>query len=299
MWHIFREIRIRLIDGNQNPDIFPNNPIDLAYGETFHLLYRYYQARPFEPGRLERLDKAIELADTLIERKPDPWVYYMKASIFIELSRFSDGKSETYIKDAEKIALEAEKLDKGAYFGICGQISISKFEKSGIDKDLETALEYYKQWINYTPDSYNARFGAGFTLLLQKKYDEAVDQYEKGLSINRNPESQHFVLLGIAYSRPSAKGFSNPNKAKRYLEMALKPNQNNFLAYLYLTLIYSYENQMEKAHSYAKEILRTTPSFSLQRFRAMHRTDEPEAEAINRFHEELLKKAGIMEKRKK
>ena len=196
------------------------------------------------------------------------------------------------------MATEAEKLDKGAYFGIWGQIYISKFEKTGAKNDLETALDYYKQWIKSAPDSYNARFGAGFTLLLQKRYDEAVDQYEKGLSINRTPESQNFVFLGIACARPSAKEFSNLNKAKRYLEMALRPNQDNFLAYLYLTLIYSYENQMEKARSYAKEILRTSPSFSLQRFRAMHRTDEPESEEISRFHEELLKKAGITEERR-
>ena len=107
-------------------------------------------------------------------------------------------------------------------------------------------------------------------------------------TIDPRPEIQHFVFLGIAYAHPTEKGFSNLKKVEENLRKALAPpNQNNFLAHLYLTLIYTYENQMEKARFNARELLRISPFFSLQRYRAWPQTDE----AITRFHKELLKKA--------
>lgn len=285
MWHIFREVRIRLIDMNQTPDFLPVTRNDIAYTETFHLLYRYYKTGPFDPGRPERLKAALELADKLIGIEPDPWVYFMKGSILIALSGYKDSKSGAYLKDAEKAASEAEKLDKGAGLGIIAQIHISKNE-------FEKALDCYKEWMTLSPDSKNAHFGAGYIFLLQKKYDEAVEQYEAGLKISRHPESQNFVFLGIAYSHPTAKGFSNLEKAKENLGKGLlPPNQNNFLAHLYLTLIYTYEDQMEKARFNAREILRIAPFFSLQTYPSGPRTDEE----ITSFHKALLIKAGIPE----
>jgi tetratricopeptide (TPR) repeat protein len=289
MWHIFREIRIRLIDMNQTPDFLPVNRDDIAYTETFHLLYRYYKTGPFDPGRPERLKAALELADKLTGIEPDPWVYYMKGSILIALSGYKDSRSEAYLMDAENVASRAEKLDKGAGLGITAQIHFYK-------KDLEAALKCYKEWAEFSPDSKNAHFGAGYVLLLLKRYDEAVEQYEAGLMIDPRPESQDFVSLGIAYSRPSEKGFSNLEKAKENLRKALAPpNQNNFFAHLFLTLIFTYENQMESARYNAREMLRIRPFFSIQeyQYRSWPSKDEAADTAITRFHKELLKKAGI------
>ncbi len=294
MWRIFREIRIRLVDMNQTPDFLPVNRNDIEYIETFHLLYRYYKTNPFDPGRFERLQMALDLADKLINIDPDPWVYFMKGSILIALSNYKDSKSENYLKDAQGVASEVEKIDKGASLGITAQIYISKNE-------LERALDCYKEWVALSPDSKNARFGAGYTFLLQKKYGDAVEQYEAGLKIDQRPESQNFVFLGIAYSHPTAKGFSNLEKAKENLGKALRPpSQNNFFAHLFLTLIFTYENQMENARFNANEMLRIRPFFSIQDYpyRSWASTGQASDDAITRFHKELLKKAGIPERKR-
>jgi adenylate cyclase len=295
-WRIFREIRIRLIDMNQTPDFLPVYRSDIEYTEKFHLLYRYYETMRFDPRRVERLKEALGLANELINIKPDPWVYYMKGSILIALGDYKDDESE----DPETVASEAEKLDKGAGLGIRGQIYVAKFERLKDKNDLEKALEYYEQWIEYDPNSCNARFGAGFTFLLKKRYDEAVKQYETGLSINPNPESRNFVSLGIAYSRPSEKGFSNLEKAISSFRKALRPpNQNNFQVHLLLTLLYTFGNQMEQARFQAREMLRIRPFFSIKyyQYRSWPSTDEVSDKAITRLHKELLKKAGLPEER--
>ena len=285
MWRIFREIRTRLIDMNQPQDFLPVKRDNIEYTETFYLLYRYYKTGPFDHRRMERLKAALELADKLISIEPDPWVYYMKGSILIALSSYKDSESEKYLQDAQDAASEVENIDKGASLGIKGQIKISQ-------NDLEAALGFYKEWIAVSPGSKNAYFGAAFTLFRQKKYDEAVEKYEAGLKIDPRPESQHFVYLAIACSHPTEKGFSNLEKAKGYLRNALAPpNQNNFLAHLYLALIYTYENQMEQARFHAEEIRRIAPFFSLRTYSPGPQEDE----AITRFHKDLLKKAGIPE----
>jgi tetratricopeptide (TPR) repeat protein len=99
--------------------------------------------------------------------------------------------------------------------------------------------------------------------------------------------------MGIAYLKPSPQGFSNLEKAKIALEMASRPpDQNNILAHIYLTLIYTYENQMEQARSHAKEILRINPYFSTEAYWSWI----PMGEESIKFHKGLLKKAGIPEK---
>ena len=279
MWHIFREVHIRLIDGERKPDFSPVKKVSLEYTETFYLLYRYYKER--SP---ESLKEAKKLADKLIGIEPDPWVYFMRGSILVALNGFKDSNSSQYLKDAEKNAQEAKKLDRGAGLALSGQICLAK-------RDLAAALDYYNRWAEYAPDSANAHFGVGLVLILLKKYDEAVRQYKIGFKINPRPEIQHTVFLGIAYSSPSPDGFSNMKKATETLLSALVPNQNNFLAHTYLTLIYAYENQMEKARDQAKAMMMIMPFFSVEIYRSWLPADEK----ITMFQKGLLKKAGIPE----
>jgi adenylate cyclase len=285
MWQIFREIRIRLIDGERMPDFLPDKQDSIEYTETFILLYRYYKERT-----PERLEAARLMANKLLEISPDPWVYYMRSSIYVSLylSAPLDPRSSEYLDDTEKDARTAEGIDKGASLAILGQLYLAR-------NDREKALGYYRKWAEISPDSKNAHFGLGFTLLLLQRYDESAKHYKIGTDLDPRSEIQHYVFMGIAYSSPSPTGFSNLVEAKRVLEMAsMPPNQNNFLAHLYLTLIYTYENQMERARIHAKEILRITPFYSIETYRSWIEYGD---ETIN-FHKGLLKKAGIPEKSK-
>jgi hypothetical protein len=73
--------------------------------------------------------------------------------------------------------------------------------------------------------------------------------------------------MGISYSSPSPTGFLNLERAKMALERAsMPPEQNNILAHIYLTLIYTYEDQMDRARIHAKEILRIIPYFSSEAY---------------------------------
>jgi adenylate cyclase len=281
MWHIFREVRTRLIDKGRVPDFLPDKKDSIEYTETFYLLYRYYKE-----GTPDRLITAKELADKLIEIAPDPWVYFMRSSILIALAGPPGRKVSEYLNEAEKDAKAVESLDKGASQGILGQLYFAK-------KEYEKALEFYKKWVEISPNSKNAHFGLGLTLLFLQRYDESVKQYEIGLNIDRRSEVQNYILMGIAYLKPSPTGFSNLEKAKMALEMASRPpEQNNILAHIYLTLIYSYEGNIEQARSHAKEILRINPYFSTGRYWSWI----PMGEETIKFHKGLLKKAGIPEK---
>ncbi len=281
MWLILREVRTRLLDRGGEPDFLPDKKDSIEYTETYYILYRCYKERT-----PDRLKTAKELADKLIEIAPDPWVYFMRSSILIALAGPRDSKVSEYLNEVEKDAKALESLDKGASLAILGQLYLAK-------NDREKALEYYKKWTEISPNSKNAHFGLGFTLLLLQRYDESVNHYETGLNIDRRSEIQNYVFMGIAYSSPSQDGFSNLKSAKMALEIASRPpNQNNILAHIYLTLIYTYEDQMDRARTHAKEILRINPYYSTGAYRSWLPMDE---ETI-RFHRGLLKKAGIPEK---
>jgi adenylate cyclase len=302
MWLIFREIRTRLIDRGRVPDFLPVKEDSIEYTETFYLLYRYYKERT-----PDRLKTAKELADKLLQIAPDPWVYYMRSSILIALAGPLDSNVSGYLDEAEKDAKAVESLDKGASLAILGQLFLAKYEhektleyreKESGNRDkalgyLEKALEYYKKWADISPDSKNAHFALGFTLLLLQRYDESVKHYEIGLNIDRRSEIQNYLFMGISYSKPSPTGFSNLEKAEMNLEMASSPpEQNNILAHIYLTLFYTYEDKMDRARFHVKEILRINPYYSTE----MYRSWIPIGEETIKFHKGLLKKAGIPEK---
>lgn len=301
MWHIFREVRTRLIDRGRIPDFLPEKKDSIEYTETFYLLYRYYKERiP------DRLKTAKELADKLIEIAPDPWVYFLRSSILIALSGPPDSRVSEYLDEAEKNAKAVESLDRGASLAILGQLYLAKSEREKAlgypEKEVEyreKALEYYRKWVEISPDSKNAHFGLGFTLLLLKRYDESAKNYDIGLKIDPRSEIQNYVFMGISYSSPSPTGFSNLEKATMTLEMALRPpEQNNILAHIYLTLFYSYEDKMEQARSHVKEILRINPYYSTEMYWSWMKYGSwiPMGEETIRFHMGLLKKAGIPEK---
>ncbi|MBN1906210.1 MAG: hypothetical protein JW927_14050, partial [Deltaproteobacteria bacterium] len=297
MWHILREVRTRLLDRGRVPDFLPEKKDSIEYTETYYILYRCYKERT-----PDMLNTAKELADKLIEIAPDPWVYYMRGSILIALAGPPNSKVAEYLDEAEKDAKAVESLDKGASLAILGQLYLAKYEREKALEHhekaleyLEKALEYYQKWAEISPDSKNAHFGLGFTLLLWQRYDESAKHYKIGTDLDPRSEIQNYVFMGISYSSPSPTGFSNVVEAKRELEMAsMPPNQNNFLAHLYLTLIYTYEDQMERARSHAKEILRIYPYFSTEAY--AYRLWLPMDEETIKFHKELLKKAGIPEK---
>ncbi len=281
MWHIFREVRIELIDGEREPDFLPVKRDNIEYLEIFHLMYRDYKER--SP---ERLQVAKQLADQLITMQPDPWVYYMRGAILIAMGG-GDSREEQYLQLVKDDAVEAQKLDMGAGFALLGMISFAQ-------NDLGASLDYYQKWLEFSPNSANANFSLGFVFLFQERYDDAIIHFETGLHYNPQPETQQFIFLGIAYSKPTADGFSNLEKAINFLKRSLFPNQNSFLAHLYLTLIYAYDNQMDKAQHHAKEMLRLSPFFSLERYRSWLFSDE----GIIKLHKALLRKAGIPEKGK-
>ncbi len=295
MWLILREVRTRLLDRGREPDFLPDKKDSIEYTETYYILYRCYKERT-----PDKLKTAKELADKLIEIAPDPWVYFMRSSILIALAWPSDGLVSEYLNEAEKDAKTVESLDKGASLAILGQLYLAKYERARAleylekaSEYLEKACEYYQKWVEISPDSKNAHFGLGFTLLLLQRYDESAKHYEIGLEIDPRSEVQNFVFMGISYSSPSPTGFSNLDKAKADLEMASRPPaQNNMLAQLYLTLIYTYEDQMDRARIHAKEVLRINPYYSTE----MYRPWIPIGEETIKFHKGLLKKAGIPEK---
>jgi adenylate cyclase len=279
MWLILREVRTRLLDRGREPDFLPDKKDSIEYTETYYILYRCYKERT-----PDKLKTAKELADKLIEKAPDPWVYFMRSSILIALAAFPDSKASEYLNEAEKDAKSVEGLDKGASLAILGQLCIAK-------NDREKALEYYKKWVEISPDSKKAHFGLGFTLLLLQRYDESAKNYKIGLNIDPRSEVQNFVFMGISYSSPSPSGFSNLERAKMALERAsMPPEQNNILAHIYLTLIYTYEEQMDRARIHAKEILRINPYFSTEAYWSWI----PMGEETIRFHKGLLKRQAYL-----
>jgi arylsulfatase A-like enzyme/Tfp pilus assembly protein PilF len=144
----------------------------------------------------------------------------------------------------------ADPKDKVAIFNRILRAS----DLSGLGKYAE-ADQLLQEVERQEPDLYVVPFQRGENLLAWGKPRLAVEEFVKALS--RNPTFDQAALgLGRAYFF-----LGQDEQAATALELALRSNENNFLARLALGKVHWRENRLEKAEAEFKAVVESHPEF--------------------------------------
>jgi len=219
---------------------------------------RFYSVGPFEPkverqddqvhitldvdrieadndkyGRLvslaenEKFDKAIELADELIENAPNISEYHR-----VRGQAYSEKGDQEEAINSLIDALKWNPKNEWALLMI-GNI-YARFKK-----DMETALKYFDKVLEVKPDDYHALNNIGVQLFEAGRKDEALEYLHKALEANPKYPNTLFAFAMIAYRE------NDYSKAFEYSTKSLRNQTKNDELY---------DNAVKMALSSAKEL---------------------------------------------
>jgi tetratricopeptide (TPR) repeat protein len=127
--------------------------------------------------------------------------------------------------------------------------------------DHGKAIAEGKKAVELDPNSADAHVWLGIALNYADRAEEAIPLLEKAIRLNPFAHTWYFLHLGNAYH------FLGRNEeAIAVYQKAIQFSPNNLFAHLNLTATYSQLGRDKEASAHAKEILRISPDFSLDRF---------------------------------
>lgn len=145
------------------------------------------------------------------------------------------------------------------------EIKYQKHYNKGIeyykDRKFDEAIKEFEQAININPKNADSYFELGRIYNFQKNYEESVKAYEKGLQID--PEGSYFVFfhLGLNYynSKQFDKSLENLHKAEKLItdEYSYTEYSVNFI----LAKSYFLKKNYDKAIKYFKIVLELQPDY--------------------------------------
>ena len=115
--------------------------------------------------------------------------------------------------------------------------------------------------VELAPNSANAHHHLCLTLRLADRPDEAIPVCKKAIRLEPYAPAAYYYNLGMAYL--SARQCEEAISA---CEEALRRENNNLIAHVNATAAYSICGRDEEARATAKEVLRISPKFSLEKF---------------------------------
>jgi tetratricopeptide (TPR) repeat protein len=122
-----------------------------------------------------------------------------------------------------------------------GQIAYI-FEKHG---DRDTALEYLKKGVSFKKTAYEAHEGLGLIYNAEKKFAEALEQFEKAVRIIPNPRG----YINSAVLKTKLRKY---NEALSDLKKALELDPKNSDAYFGMSVVYDLIGEKSKAEKYRR-----------------------------------------------
>ena len=249
---ILNSLHVKLTGGEQ----------DRVYGKGTNNLEAYIkvlQGRDYF-WRLNResnilAKKLFEEAIALDPKYPAP--YWLLGMTHIMDAWFDWGKSkEDSISRTIELAqktISLDELDSNAH-GLLG----AAYRMKG---DHDKAIAEGKRAVELDPNSADAHVWLGIALNYADRAEEAIPLFEKAIRLNPFAHTWYFLHLGNAYL------FLRRNdEAIGAYHRALQLSPNNLFAHLNLTATYSQLGRDKEASAHAKEILRISPDFSLDRF---------------------------------
>lgn len=123
--------------------------------------------------------------------------------------------------------------------------------------DFRTALIEGKKSIEIDPSSIRSYYFYGNILRSVNKNNDAINIFKKGLNLECGKMKASFLnMIGVAYI--SLKEF---DKAREYLNLAIKNNSALIHIYINIGLTYFYENDYEKSLSFFQQVVDKNPAF--------------------------------------
>ncbi len=199
--------------------------------------------------------KMFEEAIAIDPKYPAP--YWLLGMTHVMDAWFDWGKSkEESLSRAIELAQKAislDNLDSNAH-GLLGAAHRMK-------GDHDKAIAEGKRAIELDPNSADAHVWLGIALNNADRAEEAVPLLERAIRLNPFAHTWYFLHMGNAYQI-----LGRYDEAITALQRALQLSPNNLLAHLSLTATYSRLGRDKEASAHAKEVLRISPDFSLDRF---------------------------------
>ena len=273
------ELRIKLIDGDIVRRYLGKDP---QYYEEWLNMLRYLQEKNYEMTR-QSAEKLIKIAPN------EPEGYYGVGIYHIHQILYERSESpEESLELAEEYAEKAYKLDRtyGHTWLLYAYIDLLK-------EKYESAISHLEEWVDMDPNSAIAQYYLGYFLYLTGYYVKAIQHIERAIRLDPYPDVDFFVYLGAVYSVPFRNNLYDQEKAKEYGHKALKIDPNSLGAHAMLTGVYSTDNEMDKAHYHASEVLRIMPNFTLKVYESYMRVQK-DKEVLD-YKIESLRKVGIPE----
>ena len=223
--------------------------------------------------------KLFEEAIALDPKYPTP--YWLLGMTHIMDAWFDWGKSkEDSLSRAMELAqktISLNDLDSNAHGSL---VAIYRM-KGNYDK----AIAEGKRAVELDPNSADAHVWLGIALYNAGRADEAIPLLEKAIRLNPFAHTWYFLQLGQAYSLSG-----RYDEATAAYQKALQLSPNNLFAHLGLTATYSQMGRDKEASVHAKEVLRISPDFSLDRYaeKIPYKNQADRERRIN-----ALRKAGL------
>jgi adenylate cyclase len=199
--------------------------------------------------------KLFEEAIALDPKYPAP--YWLLGMTHIMDAWFDWGKSkEESLSRAMELAqktISLNDLDSNAH-GLVG----AAYRMKG---DHDKAIAEGKRAIELDPNSADAHVWLGIALNYADRAEEAVPLLERAIRLNPFAHTWYFLHMGNAYLF-----LRRDDEAIGAYQRALQLSPNNLFAHLNLTVTYGQLGRDKEASAHAKEILRISPDFSLDRF---------------------------------
>jgi adenylate cyclase len=225
---------------------------------------------------------------------------------------------------ARKLADEAISLDPNyaPAYRVLAQANIGDIWL-GLSKDpqesLKKSIELYKKAIALDDSFAMAYAGLGYTLMMARRYDEAISKMEKALELEPNSADVIYtyanILIYTGRGEEAISFFKNairfnpkpPNVYLRHLAVALRDagryeeaitqlkkaiewEPRDIMSYIVIASTYSMAGREKEAREAAVEVLKINPKFSLEKLEKIHPyKDIPEKERY--FN--ALRKAGL------
>jgi len=186
-------------------------------------------------------------------------------------------------------------------------------------ESLKKCIELYKEAIALDDSLAGGHTGLGYSLMMARKYDEAIFHVERGLELEPNSADIVYiyanVLLYLGRQEESISFFKsairlNPKPPNTYLrhyavalrdtgryeeaiaqlKKAIEREPRDIMSYIVLASTYSMAGREKEARAAADEVLKINPKFSLEQFAKIHPYKDP---ATKERYIDSLRKAGL------
>jgi adenylate cyclase len=186
-------------------------------------------------------------------------------------------------------------------------------------ESLMKCIELNKRAIALDDSFASGHTGLGYSLVMARKYDEAIFHVERGLELEPNSADIVYiyanVLLYLGRQKESISFFESairlnpkpPNTYSRHyaaalrdagryeeaivqLKIAIEREPRDIMSYVVLASTYSMMGREKEAREAAVEVLKINPKFSLEQFAKIHPYKDP---ATKERYIDSLRKAGL------